>query len=409
VTGEQKKAVFLGAAFGLLLSGGYLLARRFAARVQPHIIDWQRTERIAYRIAARSPEGVLPAQAREALRADYQSLVRLSHDHIVPFIQIPAASDHHEIEVLDRPLWVERNLDTVKNLLLPLEDVYQETVSAKSNTMFRLAHGSMQLTLSAQMGLVLGFLSRNVLGQFDMPFLTSPQTEAPNTDISPNRIYFVEPNIRRLQQRLEIPVEAFRLWIALHETTHAIQFQVAPWLAGYLADLIESYVYSFREMLQESDHPLRAMLLPGAETSDNRDQLGGLMGLLTTPEQRDMLVRVQGVMSLVEGHGNYVMDELGEQLIDGFPAMRQRLEQRKRGSLERAIMRLLGFDLKLAQYRLGERFVRHVATNEGMTLFNRVWESEHTVPTLDEINAPEQWVDRMKGSVGTPANQPFPQ
>ena len=323
MTRGQQKAALLGAALGLLLSGGYLVARRLAARVQPDIIDWQRTERIAHRIATRSPDSVLPAPARSALLADYQALVRLSHDQITPFIQLSAFSNNHEVEVLDRPLWVQRNLGTVQRLLQPLEDVYLDSVGTNSNTLFRLAHGSMQLTLSAQMGIVLGFLSRHVLGQFDMPFL-APPTTAESTNSEPtSRIYFVEPNIRRLQQRLEIPPDAFRFWIALHETTHAIQFQAAPWLAGYLGSLIESYVESFRELLRESQHPLRAMLLPGAEARDDREQLGGLMGLLATPEQREMLVRVQGVMSLVEGYSNYIMDELGEQLIAGFPCHAQ--------------------------------------------------------------------------------------
>ncbi len=412
MTPGQRKAVLLGGAIGLLLSGGYILARRIAARVQPDIIDWQRTERIALRLAARNPDGVLPAPARAALLDEYQALVGLSHERIVPFLQIAAASDRHVVEVLDRPLWVQRNLAVVQRLLLPLEEVYLDTVGAQSGTLFRLAHGGMQLTLSGQMGIVLGFLSRHVLGQFDMPFLAPPpsatQLSSAQGDLSAqdSRIYFVEPNIRRLQQRLEIPPDAFRLWIALHETTHAIQFQVAPWLAEYLGSLIESYVESFRVLLRDSPHPLRAMLLPGADDTGGGEGLGGLMDLLTTPEQRDTLVRVQGVMSLVEGYGNYVMDALGEQLIPGFPDMRQRLEERKRGSLERALMRLLGFDLKLAQYRLGERFVRHVVAEEDMPFLNRVWESEHAMPTLEEINAPEQWVARMKGVRGaavTPA------
>ncbi len=403
MTRDQQKAALLGAALGLLLSGGYLVARRIAARVQPDIINWQRAERIAHRIAARNPDSVLPAQARTALLEDYQALVRLSHDQIIPFIQLSTSSNTHEVEVLDRPLWVQRNLGTVQRLLQPLEDVYLDSVGTNSSTLFRLAHGSMQLTLSAQMGIVLGFLSRNVLGQFDMPFLAPPTTEESTNSEPSSRIYFVEPNIRRLQQRLEIPPDAFRLWIALHETTHAIQFQVAPWLAGYLGSLIESYVESFRELLRESQHPLRAMLLPGAEAKDDRERLGGLMGLLATPEQREMLVRVQGVMSLVEGYSNYIMDELGEQLISGFPAMRKRLDERKRGSLERALMRLLGFDLKLAQYRLGERFVRHVVSEESMPFLNRVWESEHAMPTLAEINAPEQWVARMQQTTSAPA------
>lgn len=403
MTPGQKKAVLTGAVLGLLLSGGYVLARRFAARVQPGIVDWQRAERIALGIAARSPEGVLPDRERESLVADYRALVGVSHEQIIPFIQLSAVSDRHEVEVLDRPLWVQRNLTNVQRLLHPLEDIYDESVGASDGTLYRLAQGSMQLTLSAQMGLVLGFLSRHVLGQFDMPFLAPPAAESETPAETDSRIYFVEPNIRRLQQRLDIPPDAFRLWIALHETTHAIQFQVAPWLAAYLGGLIESYVESFRELLRESSHPLRAMLLPGAETKDKPADLGGLMGLLTTPEQREMLLRVQGVMSLVEGHGNYIMDELGGQLIPGFPAMRQRLEERKRGSLERSLMRLLGLDLKLAQYRLGERFVRQVVSDESMPFLNRAWESEHTMPTLAEINDPEQWVTRMQQDGSDPA------
>lgn len=401
VTRDQKKAALIGAVAGLLLSGGYLLARRLAARVQPAIVDWQRTERMAYRIASRSPEGVLPAPALEALRADYESLVRVSHQQIAPFIQLPTVSDRHEVEVLDRPLWVQRNLGTVQRLMQPLEDVFLDSVEANSSTLYRLAHGGMQLTLSAQMGIVLGFLSRHVLGQFDMPFLAPPA--AGDQTGAESRIYFVEPNIRRLQSRLEIPPDAFRLWIALHETTHAIQFQVAPWLAAYIGSLIQSYVESFRDVLRDSQHPVRAMLLPGAEAKDRPEGLGGLMGLLTTPEQRDMLMRMQGVMSVVEGYGNYIMDELGAQLITDFPAMRRRLEERKRGSLERALMRLLGLDLKLAQYRLGERFVRQVVSEESMPFLNRVWESEHAMPTLAEINAPEQWVERMQRIGSAPA------
>lgn len=403
MTRGQQRAVLLGAVCGMLLSGGYVIARRVATRVRPDIIDWQRTERIAHRIAARSPESVLPANARAALLEDYRALVHLSHEQITPFIQLSASSNDHEVEVLDRPLWVQRNLGTVQRLLQPLEEVYLDSVGMNSNTLFRLAHGSMQLTLSAQMGIVLGFLSRNVLGQFDMPFLAPPAAGENSTSVPTSRIYFVEPNIRRLQQRLQIPPDAFRLWIALHETTHAIQFQVAPWLTAYLGSLIKSYVESFRVLLRDSQHPLRAMVLPGAESRDDREQLGGLMGLLTTPEQREMLIRVQGVMSLVEGYSNYIMDALGEQLITGFPTMRKRLEERKRGSLERALIRLLGFDLKLAQYRLGERFVRQVVDTESMAFLNQVWDSEHAMPTLDEINAPEQWVARMQHDSSAPA------
>ncbi len=386
----------------MMLSGGYVMARRLARRVQPHVIDWQRAERIALRVAARSPESMLPSNILAELRGEYEELTALSRERIEPFIQLNVPAACHDIEVVDRPLWVRRNLSNVQRLLHPVEEVYRESVGVNTSTLFRLAHGGMQLTLSAQTGMVLGFLSRHVLGQFDMPFLAPPALEDGAEPESDSRIYFVEPNIRRLQSRLGIPADAFRLWIALHETTHAVQFQIAPWLAGHLASLIETYVESFSALLRESRQPLRAMLLPGAEAKDKDASLGGLMGALTTPDQRELLTRLQAVMCVVEGHGNFVMDELGKKLIADFPTMRQRLEERKRGSLERAVMRLLGFDLKLAQYRLGERFVRHVVSAEGMPFLNRVWNSDRAMPTLDEINAPERWVARMRGIRSAP-------
>ena len=82
-----------------------------------------------------------------------------------------------------------------------------------------------------------------------------------------------------------------------------------------------------------------------------------------SPEQRGLLRETQLVMSLMEGFSDWVMDEVGEQVLPDVAGIRRRFEarrnQRRRG-IDRIIARLTGLDLKLEQYRRGERFVAGV-------------------------------------------------
>ena len=79
-----------------------------------------------------------------------------------------------------------------------------------------------------QLGFLLGFMGQRVLGQYDLALLSAEAT--------PGRLLFVEENIRQTAERLDVPLGPFRTWIALHETTHAFEFEAHPWLRPYLAD-----------------------------------------------------------------------------------------------------------------------------------------------------------------------------
>jgi putative hydrolase len=125
--------------------------------------------------------------------------------------------------------------------------------------------------------------------------------------------------------------------------------------------------------------------------------MGGIFMLLT-PEQRELFTRVQGMMSLLEGHASYVMNEVSRDHVADVDRMRRALAARRKGSgVERSVQKAIGFEQKIRQYDRGETFVRAVIAQAGMDGFNRIWLAPEHLPSLDEIGAPAAWVERVIG------------
>jgi coenzyme F420 biosynthesis associated uncharacterized protein len=243
-----------------------------------------------------------------------------------------------------------------------------------------------------QLGFLLGFMGSRVLGQYDLALLS--------TEAAPGRLLFVEENIRATARALGVPVGPFRTWIALHETTHAFEFEAHPWLRPYLAERLERQLSLFGK----DARGLGREALRGLGRSIRGDGDGGhwierMMG----PEQRALFRETQAVMSLLEGFSDYVMDEVGRELVPDVAVISARFHERRtrRSTIERSILRLTGMDLKLEQYRKGELFVRAIAERRGPTALARLWEGPETLPRDGEIDVPERWIARVLG--GSPA------
>jgi coenzyme F420 biosynthesis associated uncharacterized protein len=189
-------------------------------------------------------------------------------------------------------------------------------------------------------------------------------------------------------------VAPFRTWIALHETTHAFEFEAHPWLRPYLAERLERQL----------------SLFSGSATSLGRDTLRAIgralrgdsggehwMETLMGEEQKRLFRETQAVMSLLEGFSDYVMDEVGRGLVEGVEEISSRFHERRqrRTGFERAVLRLTGMDLKLEQYAKGERFVRAVAEARGRPALARIWDGPESLPSADEIADPELWIKRV--------------
>jgi coenzyme F420 biosynthesis associated uncharacterized protein len=382
-----------GFLLGSALGAAAAVAGRRAERVARRgLVDWPEVERIAIGRLRRAPGTLSPAELRAAEPAYAEAMAR-----IVPALSAALGSELPGVVersgVVDRAGWVRANTGSFASLMSKLEKDLLDQVMPPGGG---LAKATMALAnrwvTTRQLGFLLGFMGSRVLGQYDLALLS--------TEAAPGRLLFVEENIRATARALGVPVGPFRTWIALHETTHAFEFEAHPWLRPYLAERLERQLSLFGK----DARGLGREALRGLGRSIRGDGDGGhwierMMG----PEQRALFRETQAVMSLLEGFSDYVMDEVGRELVPDVAVISARFHERRtrRSTIERSILRLTGMDLKLEQYRKGELFVRAIAERRGPTALARLWEGPETLPRDGEIDVPERWIARILG--GSPA------
>jgi coenzyme F420 biosynthesis associated uncharacterized protein len=341
------------------------------------MVDWALARRIAGFAGGSTGStdlGVdLPARAK-ALEPDVAGYTGLDPEGNAP----PG-------EMVDRAGWVDANLTTISHLLDPIAQRMSERLGRAGPLAapLRQAAGA---TVAAEAGLMTGYMSQRVLGQFELSLI---QPEAPT------RLLFVVPNLEKAIHELGVEREPFLDWIVLHELTHVVQFTGVPWLRGHLGSLLHAY-------LDTLDVQIKAGAAGGLPSMPNIQQLvdrfrdGGLMALIQSHEQRDLMEKMQPVMAVIEGYSEHVMDALGETLVPGYEKLRAAMDQRRksRSAPERIIQRLLGFDMKLRQYEQGKKFCDAVVEEAGIEGLNAVWRAPENMPTTAELDDPAGWIRR---------------
>jgi coenzyme F420 biosynthesis associated uncharacterized protein len=335
------------------------------------MVDWDVAVSLGSRLAGDGPE--VSRDEAEAVVAELRHDADRSTGLVREFTGLYAVERSAPVMVVDRQGWVQANAAGFATMLGPIVEKLQEKKGPPSG--LSLAVGSR--VTGAEVGLLLGFLASKVLGQFD-PF------HDPD-----GRLLLVAPNIVHVERELRADPTDFRLWVCLHEETHRVQFTAVPWLRDHL----------FGEIRALAD-----TVDPGSVLEDGLKRIseavrggGNLLEVLGSPEQKEILDRVTGVMSLLEGHADVVMDGVGPQVIPSVAEIRAKFNRRRKGVgvLDKTLRRLLGLDAKMAQYRDGAKFVRTVVDKVGMADFNAVWDRPENLPGKAEITDPPAWISRV--------------
>ncbi|MBW8487739.1 zinc-dependent metalloprotease [Actinomadura parmotrematis] len=354
------------------------------------MIDWKVAVQTGTRLVRPGPQ-VSHEEARQVV-AELRDLSRLAHGHVRDFTGMAIEDDPEPATVVDRPGWIRANVDGFRVVLEPLMEQLQErrTPSPFGGTAGTVVQAVGSRVTGAQVGVLLSYMASRVLGQYELFLPPDPSGKSPT-----GRLTLVAPNIVHVEQDLGVDPHDFRLWVCLHEETHRAQFTGVPWLRQYVQD-------QMTEFLLASDLDPGAMLERIRDAADVvadafRGGEGNLIEAIQTPEQRAILDRLTAVMTLAEGHGDYVMDAVGPEVVPSVADIRAKFQGRRAGGsrLDKAIRRLLGMDLKMKQYAEGSKFVRRVVGEVGMADFNKVWQSPGTLPTLEEIKEPGLWIDRV--------------
>lgn len=339
-----------------------------------NLVDWDFAVTVGTRLAGPGPD-VSPDEAAAAV-VELREGAERSTPLVMDYTGLAAPAGTAPVLVVDRAGWIRANADGFAKILAPISDKLAEKAGRKGPPS-AVAQAIGSRVTGSEVGLMLGFLSSKVLGQFD-PFF------APH-----GRLLLVAPNIVHVEREISAVPSDFRLWVCLHEETHRVQFTANPWLAGHL----ETQMAAIADTIEPSN--LAEGLRRGAEAI--RSGQGSILDLVSSPEQKEILDRVTGVMSLLEGHADVVMDGVGPRVIPTVATIRRKFDKRRGGlgPLDKLLRRLLSLDTKMAQYRDGAIFVRHVVDKVGMEEFNAIWTGPETLPTKDEISDPDTWIARV--------------
>lgn len=346
---------------------------------QPEAVDWSLAARVGRAVAGPGPSATPDERAK--ITSEFGALVAEADSLVRDFTGLQPPEPAGEPHVLGRGAWIDANIEGFRGLMSPVAKRLAEG-PLRSGPTRRVGRAALGL----QIGLLLGYVSQKVLGQYDLLLAGG----------GAGRVYFVGPNVLAAERRWRFDSRDFRLWIALHEVTHRTQFVAVGWLKDHVQGLIDRYLsqVSFdagrvRAMISEAMRVLAQG--PAGWRKAN------LMEIFLSPEQRDVLWDMQSLMTVVEGHGNFVMDRIGAERIPTFEKMKSSLtaQRSQAGVAERAVQKAIGLEMKYAQYSVGETFIAGVADRGGMHAVNRVWERPENIPTTDELSDPAAWMRRV--------------
>ncbi len=360
--------------------------RQYARQGAPGLLEWDRVRRMARQIVNEEA----PAEGWHAQWEEYyRGMVARCYPLITQEMGRPLPAPVDKIDAFTRVEWIDANITNFKQLFEPIEAIYHR-VNSPNNLGTLLMGDISQTLLSSQLGVLLGYLARRVLGQYDLALLGKEPVAA-------GRVYFVEPNIAGVCTELGLNSDDFRLWIALHETTHAYEFEAYPWVRKHFNDLLEEYFSYLSDDLVTFGSGLggaRSLLDRARANLSNGENW---IEMVMSPEQRALFSKLQALMSIIEGYSNYIMNAVGERLLPTYGTIKERVEQRaeRRSPIEKLFVRVTGLALKMEQYKLGETFINSVAARHGVQVANRVWEGPEMLPTMDELHNPEAWVERV--------------
>ena len=345
-------------------------------------VNWQLAERVATRVSGSEP--LARSYHYDRLQDDFEEATARAEQLVAAETGLVSLAGPARARVTDRPGWIKANVASFQRMVAPLTSrIAERAVAPPVAAVGRQAAG-------VQVGTLLGWMSTRVLGQYDLLLVEDDKPEEQDV------VYYVGPNVIALEKRFGFPPDQFRLWLATHEVTHRVQFTGIPWMRDYFVGLVHQAMSGMDPDPRRLVEGLRRTL---EEVRAGRNPLadGGMLALIAGDEQVSVLRRVQALMSLLEGHGDIVMDRATAAVVPEAGRFARALRQRRqeRNPVSRVVQQVFGIEAKLRQYELGERFIEAVEQAGGDGVLRMAWQEPDLLPTWEEIRAPERWLARV--------------
>jgi coenzyme F420 biosynthesis associated uncharacterized protein len=387
------RAASVGTLAGASVVAGVWAGKRVQSFVQKDrpegMVNWDRSREIATRM---NKGDTLTASERLRLDTYYSGLVECCIPIVSKYTGTQLPDPERRTFAFDRVDWINANLVGFERMFEPIEAL--NLSRGKKNTAARLWNGVNQGVLSYEVGLLLGYMARRVLGQYDLALLG-------REPVSTGKLYYVEPNIRGIEAKLGLPKEDFRMWLALHETTHAFEFEAHPWVRDHFNTMLDRYMGFLRQDAEQLKQGLQGLKsIAGRMRSKETSETGSWIEAFMNSEQRSLFSEMQAMMCVIEGYSNHIMNAVGVGLLPNYELISKRFQERQshRSQIDQMFARLTGLDVKMEQYRAGEKFIDDIVAERGHAFAHRVWDGPENLPTMDEIRDVNLWIKRIEFS-----------
>ena len=335
-------------------------------------VDWELARQVATKIGDRN--SAVSSYHYATLSPDFERFTAQAEELVAETTGLISQMGNARGRVADRPMWIDANIESFQRLLKPLSKKL-----VNSDTSLLKEFGSK--ASGAEMGMLLGWMSGRVLGQYDLLIIEDENPE--DQDI----VYYVGPNVLAIEKKYGFPPEEFRLWLALHECTHRAQFTGVPWLRDHFLGLVNKTLEAVDpdpEMLRDAVK----RIVEAKKTGEDIFEDGGLPTLFTTPEQRETLNQISGMMSLLEGHGDVTMDRAGAGHVtnaDVF-AKHSELDETQRGASLEYSKRSLALKRNLTNTKQGKILLKKLKLQVGLNFLTGHGKNQRIFLTLTRSN-----------------------
>lgn len=293
---------------------------------------------IKRRVTLLSPAGPRVTKARA--RATATSLRKAARRAPAIVAQITELHEHKStveripVAVISRPTWASMAATSVTRLLA---DMPSSIIKDR--------------LLNEEIGVGLSVMASKILGQFD-PFA--------RTDGRKGRLMLIAPNVLAFDASFDLDSRDLHLFVAVHELTHAYQFTAAPWLEDYMIEQVSALT----------------------DTSGNLEE---------------QMIGIQTLMSVLEGHAEYVMNNVPVTRMPSIHRIRGAMAAKRSDAHQIGawISKVTGYSEKIAQYGTGEKFIAAIARTHGMSGVNALWADPSHLPSPAELKDPRAWMTRV--------------
>lgn len=382
------------------------LARLFS---QQGPVGWDAARQLALTVAT---DGAPEANVDPLDRIAIEQLARVAELQVAQATGLPVTAGGRGIVLtpVTRGQWVGATLDAWRPLFEALASGLNPADQAPAppdasdpfGFMAPLLQmvGPMMLGMTA--GSMVGHLARRAFGQYDLPIPRPPADE----------LMVVIGNVDEFGREWTLAADELRLWICLQEVATHTVLRV-PHVRARLDELLLAYVSGFQPDASALEDRLgRLDITDPSSLGDMQQSLFGdpevLLGAIQSPTQRELLPRLDALVTTVVGYVDHLMDRLGPGLVGDHAMISEALRRRRVEAHQgdRFVERLLGLELTQAGYDRGAAFVAGVVERAGHDGLSRLWESERTLPTPAEVDAPGLWLARIDLPEPDPTDRP---